>query len=488
MKTISSTNNTTLLKKLLKFFLPILIIPIIVVVIFYHYYINSLITKATINQSKSTIERISNSSDIQKHLKVSKDINLPNITIIDSEAKVILTDLVYDKYIDIIKKYIADVKNTKNTKLYHNKNNNFMIKPIIKNGTITSFIIIDYKNNINQKLSTTSQTFTFILVIVVLILFISIIFTLLFALQITNPIKELIDGIEIISKGNKTHKIEVSTNDEINILVNSFNEMINEINQYNNDIEVLNNDLIYKVKKEVAQNRKKDQQLIQQSRLAQMGEMISMIAHQWRQPLAAISSTSAGISLKAQLNKLDNTTAIELSNKISGYSQHLSTTIDDFREFFRSNKEKRDTTYNELIKSVLNIVETSIINQNISIKKDLNCNDTLYTYPNEIKQVILNILKNAEDILLEKNIQNPTITIKTQCGALFISDNAGGIPIDIIDKVFDPYFSTKTKKDGPGLGLYMSKTIIEKHCGGELTVSNNEEGAVFTIKLGVNYD
>ncbi|RLA78324.1 MAG: hypothetical protein DRG78_15425 [Epsilonproteobacteria bacterium] len=488
MNTISATNKTTILKKLLKFFLPILIIPIIVVVFFYHYYINTLITKGIINQSKNTIERISKSQDIQKHLKVSQDISLPNISIIDSEAKVILTNILYDQHIDIIKKYIIDVTNTKDVKLYHNKANKFMIKPIVENNKVTAFIIINYKNNIDKRLATTSQTLTFILVIVILTFFISIIFTLLFAVQITTPIKELINGIEIISKGDKTHKIEVSTNDEINILVNSFNDMINKINNHQKDIEVLNNNLTHRVKKEVEENRKKDQQLIQQSRLAQMGEMISMIAHQWRQPLAAISSTSTSISLKAQLNKLDNDLAIRLSNKISDYSLHLSSTIDDFREFFRTNKEKRDITYNELIQSVLSIVETSILNKNININKNINCNDTLSTYPNEVKQVILNIIKNAEDILLEKNIQNPTITIETKCGELVIRDNAGGIPNDIIDKVFDPYFSTKTEKDGTGLGLYMSKTIIEKHCGGELTVANNDEGAVFTIKLRDNDD
>ena len=251
-------------------------------------------------------------------------------------------------------------------------------------------------------------------------------------------------------------------------------------------IEEFNLTLEQKVVEEVEKNRQKDQQILEQSRLAQMGEMISMIAHQWRQPLSAISSTSAGINLKAKLNKLDNDVAIDLSDKISQYSQHLSLTIDDFREFFKSNKEKKDTTYDNLIKSVLNIVESSIINQNINLIKKLNSKDTLHTYENEVKQVVLNLIKNAEDILLEKEIKNPQITIETQNNILTISDNAGGISEDIMDKIFDPYFSTKIKKDGTGLGLYMSKTIIEEHCGGKLSVSNDTDGAVFKITLGVN--
>ena len=201
----------------------------------------------------------------------------------------------------------------------------------------------------------------------------------------------------------------------------------------------------------------------------------------------SFSATSASLTLKAKLDKLDNDTAVELGEKISDYSQHLSSTIDDFREFFKPNKEKREATFNDLIKNVLGIVEVSIINQNIELITKLNSKNIFNTYPNEIKQVILNLIKNAEDILLEKEIENPCIKIKTyddeNNSYLSVEDNGGGIPKDIIDKIFDPYFSTKTKKDGTGLGLYMSKTIIEEHCRGKLDVYNNKYGAVFKITL-----
>ncbi len=248
-------------------------------------------------------------------------------------------------------------------------------------------------------------------------------------------------------------------------------------------IDHLNKTLKYRIEKEVQKNREKDRQMIQQSRLAQMGEMISMIAHQWRQPLTAISATSQAIMLKATLNKLDKETAIELSKKISSFSQHLSSTIDDFREFFKTNKKKNKVTYSEMIEGVLHIVGDTLKNQNINLLKELDSDLTFDTYPNEVKQVILNLIKNAEDVLIEKNIQNPTIKIKTYENRLSVEDNAGGIPENIIDKIFDPYFSTKTKKDGTGLGLYMSKTIIEEHCDGELRVKNGDQGAVFTIIL-----
>ncbi len=253
-------------------------------------------------------------------------------------------------------------------------------------------------------------------------------------------------------------------------------------------IQDMNQNLKKKVNSQLEDLINKDQQLQQQSRLAQMGEMISMIAHQWRQPLTAISATSGAINLKAQLNKLDKDTAIELSSKISDYSQHLSSTIDDFRDFFKSNKEKRETSFDEIIHSVLGIIEISITNKNIKITKELNSKDKFSSYPNELKQVIMNLIKNAEDILIEKEIQNPFIHIKTykqeDKNILEVSDNGGGIPEDILPKIFDPYFSTKTKKDGTGLGLYMSKTIIEEHCKGSLSVSNDSQGVVFKIVLG----
>jgi C4-dicarboxylate-specific signal transduction histidine kinase len=245
----------------------------------------------------------------------------------------------------------------------------------------------------------------------------------------------------------------------------------------------LNATLEERVKKEVEKNRQKDQQMLQQSKLAQMGEMISMIAHQWRQPLSAINSAAIGINLKAQLNKLDKETAVEATDKIAQYTKHLSETIDDFRTFFKSNKEKQTTTYNELIDSVLNIIEVSVTNKGIEISKDLKSTQTFETYANEVKQVLLNLIKNAEDALIEKGVENPKIVLQSYENILIVKDNAGGIAEEIIDKIFEPYFSTKSEKTGTGLGLYMSKTIIEEHCHGSLSVTNDEDGAVFKIIL-----
>jgi nitrogen-specific signal transduction histidine kinase len=255
------------------------------------------------------------------------------------------------------------------------------------------------------------------------------------------------------------------------------------ISQTSKELEEINFSLEEKISREIEANRQKDKALLQQSKLAQMGEMLSMIAHQWRQPLSAISATSGTISLKARMNRLDKDVAMELANSITEYAQHLSSTIDDFRNFFKDDKKKQSITLEEIVIGALNIVESSISSSNIKIVLDINSHAEVATYRNEVMQVVLNIIKNAEEILVEKNIQNPKIDIKVKGFTLIISDNAGGIPEDIIDKIFDPYFSTKTKKDGTGLGLYMSKTIIEEHCGGKLSVCNSKEGAVFTVDL-----
>ncbi len=252
-------------------------------------------------------------------------------------------------------------------------------------------------------------------------------------------------------------------------------------------IEELNRDLEKRVEEEVKKNREKDKQLLHQSRLAQMGEMISMIAHQWRQPLSAISSCSLAINVKAKLGKLDKESAVELSEKISEYSQHLSSTIDDFRDFFKPNRGKEETTYESLVKSALSIVEVSLKNRSVDVRLDLQCDALLTTYPNELKQVILNLIKNAEDAVVERKIPEPYIEIKSYSednkAVLEVRDNAGGVPDNIIDKIFDPYFSTKLEKNGTGLGLYMSKMIVEEHCNGKLEVENGPEGAIFKITL-----
>jgi signal transduction histidine kinase len=193
--------------------------------------------------------------------------------------------------------------------------------------------------------------------------------------------------------------------------------------------------------------------------------------------------------LRTKLGTIDNEYVEEMSNNISGYATHLSETINDFRNFYKPNKEQVEISLDTLFESVYSIIKISLQKHNVELIKELHSQDETLSYANELKQVILNLIKNAEDILIEREIKTPIITVKTYTKNkrifLTIKDNAGGIDTSIIDKIFDPYFSTKKKKDGTGLGLYMSKVIVEDHCNGILSVENTQEGAMFCIELGI---
>lgn len=240
------------------------------------------------------------------------------------------------------------------------------------------------------------------------------------------------------------------------------------------------------------EEKKREQLLLQQSRLAQMGEMISMIAHQWRQPLGSIGS--AIISMKLQLmNKQNELTQDYIQqtfnryDEINEYVQYLSTTIDDFRDFFKPDKNKELVNITVPIEKALQIISTSMKSKHINLSTNYQTQENILIYQNELMQVILNILKNAEDNFIDKKIKNCkiTITTKKEKGSyiILIYDNGGGIDPKIIQNIFDPYFSTKNSKNGTGLGLYMSKVIIEEHNNGKLHVRNKGIGVEFTISF-----
>ena len=196
-----------------------------------------------------------------------------------------------------------------------------------------------------------------------------------------------------------------------------------------------------------------------------------------------------GMNLEIQMNsEQPNKTKIsKMLQNIEVHTQHMSDTIDDFRNFFKPNKKKVQTNYAVLVRNSLALIDASIKNTNIEIIVDKEEITEMKTHQNEVMQVILNIIKNAQDALLERKISNPYIKISmyqnNNQNILEIRDNAGGIDNKIIDKIFDPYFSTKKNNLGTGIGLYMSKVIIVNHCKGELHVKNDSHGAVFTIIL-----
>jgi signal transduction histidine kinase len=253
------------------------------------------------------------------------------------------------------------------------------------------------------------------------------------------------------------------------------------------ELQELNQKLELRVQEEVQKSRNKDSILIHNSKLAQMGEMMSMIAHQWRQPLSAISAASTGLQVKIELGKYDEKLFLDSLEKIEEYVYHLSSTIDDFTDFFKPSKKKKFTSLKKLVDKALFILSSTFSKNSITVVVNQTLDVTLETYSNEVIQVLINLLKNAENILLKREIKDPAIEInlyeKDSKKYIEVIDNAGGIDEEIIDKIFESYFTTKEREDSTGLGLYMSKFIIEDSCKGELKVENSSTGAKFTIIL-----
>lgn len=212
--------------------------------------------------------------------------------------------------------------------------------------------------------------------------------------------------------------------------------------------------------------------LLQKSKQAQMGEMLNMIAHQWRQPLASISSHLISLKLKEELNMHDKKFSIETIDNASDIVQHLSKTIDDFGNFFKEDKEKNDTTLDLLVEDALKLIQPIFKNNEVSIEKNYNFSQEISLYKNEIVQVIMNLFKNAIDAFKEREIKKPKVMIKTYSDngkyCLSISDNAGGIEPQIFPKIFNPYFTTKSSLNGTGIGLYMSRKMVEESLRGKL--------------------
>ena len=244
----------------------------------------------------------------------------------------------------------------------------------------------------------------------------------------------------------------------------------------------------------------KEQQKIAAShqRHAQMGEMIGNIAHQWRQPLSAITMLASSSKLTNSLGMFDSNELDETLDKVIDYSAYLSQTIEDFRNFYKEDKESEEFDIIEKINFSINLVDAAYRDFEILIYKEfLTTSLTVNGLPNEFSQVIVNILNNAKDILIEKDIKSKKLLVKVSQDEHYniceIYDNAGGVPQDIIKKIFDPYFTTKHQSQGTGIGLHMSKDIIQSSLNGILDVQNREFkieeekyfGACFIIKLPI---
>ena len=250
---------------------------------------------------------------------------------------------------------------------------------------------------------------------------------------------------------------------------------------------MLNKTLESRVREEIQKSREQEQLLIQKSKFIALGEMISNIAHQWRQPLSQLSALLMTLKLKHRMDKLDKPSMELKCSEAENIVEYMSHTIDDFRNFFMPNKDKKEFSIKESIEEVLRIVGKSITNQNIQIEVDIPHDRKIIGYKSEYEQVVLNLLSNAKDAIIASKQEYGKIIVKLtligKYARLSIQDNGGGITIRPLEKIFEPYVTTKEQNEGTGIGLYMGKLIIEKSMKGKLEAQNKKDGAIFTIEV-----
>ena len=252
-------------------------------------------------------------------------------------------------------------------------------------------------------------------------------------------------------------------------------------------IRELNKKLNKRVREELEKSYDKDKTSFHQSKLTAMGEMMENIAHQWRQPLSQVNSCVLVIDDILDEKGIKNDTIEEKMHEIESLTKYMSNTIDDFKNFFKQDKTRTNTIVEDVIKNSTEVLKGKIEENKIDVIVDYRTAHECFTHPNELQQVFLAILNNAIDMLVLKEVVTPNIKIEIERDkkniSIRISDNAGGINEDTLDKIFEPYYTTKHKAQGTGLGLYISKVIVENSLGGELSVKNNFSGACFNVIL-----
>lgn len=261
-----------------------------------------------------------------------------------------------------------------------------------------------------------------------------------------------------------------------------------ELARANDELRILQQELEYRVEESIKDIRNKEALLITQSRLAEMGKMIGFIAHQWKQPLNTISVIAQSIEDAYRYDALSDASLEKFTTNIMAQIKYMSDTIDDFRNFFKPDKAQTRFDLKENILNTIRLIEKSYQQNDIEITLDLADNCRIDGYPNEFTQVILNILNNARDALTEldkpcsRKVLINLVSSQNEYTVL-IGNNAGNIPHEVLPHIFDPYFTTKTEEKGTGLGLFMSKTIIEEKLKGRLSVANKDEGVEFRIEF-----
>lgn len=428
-------------------------------------------------------------------------------------------------------KYISDKTSLQilnhEAKILILKNNSNIIDiamPILRNNQHIGWARIALGQELNnESLQSISQQGLGYIFIAILI---SVFFAYILATGLTNGLNNLIFIAKQTTTGRKSLRVDVKGNDEISMLSLDINKMLDKIEEEGDKLYIANEKLAEdveelelmdskltklnidlenkvsqkteelvnfnltlkdKIKEEVIKNRLKDNMLYQQSKMASMGEMIGNIAHQWRQPISIIAMWANNIVADVDMDEIEKESLRKYANNITKQTQELSQTIEDFRNFFIPNKVKVEFTIKSTIDKTMSLLSASFKTQNIEVIENIE-DIKIVALENELTQAILNIMKNSKDAIvnLPKNMRRLifiNIYKENYNYVIEIKDNGGGIPVEIKDKIFEPYFTTKHKSQGTGIGLYMTNTIITKHLKGNILVDNEEyeyDGVTYT--------
>lgn len=257
-------------------------------------------------------------------------------------------------------------------------------------------------------------------------------------------------------------------------------EHLKKLRDFNEKLQV-------KIAAKIDEIRRKDELMIQQSRMAAMGEMIENIAHQWRQPLNQLSLIQSNLFFEYQLGTLDQKQIYAQQEQAEALMEYMTHTIDDFRNFFLPDREKTHFSICSSIQKSLDLLKSTLERYRIAVQFECTEHPVVYGHENEFSQVMINIINNAKDAMVERATASPVIVIEVEHSSehtrVLIGDNGGGIAPAIQSKIFDPYFTTKFQSQGTGIGLYMVKTIMNKSMNGSIDVTNRDKGACFILTL-----
>ncbi len=422
-----------------------------------------------------------------------KDIkNLSNIIILDKYGRVrasFSADFFNKTLIDEYS--IEALKSLKNVNIYQKWHTNVLdvAMPVLANGNLVGYVrvLIDKSELENRLYSSTVEGILYVLIAI----FVGAIVAYIYIAGMTRRLNYLISIANSVTHGDYNIEIKsIKGKDEINTLLEAFEIMIKTVKDKITELSDLNNNLEIMVKDEIEKRRDKEKMLIQQSKMASMGEMLNAIAHQWRQPLNSIGLVLQNIEDSFEYGDLDATylhTNVENGLKQLDY---MSQTIDDFREFFKPDKKSMDFSVKSAIEETFGLLSTQL--KNHSINFDIIGDDLIIknSHPNEFKQAILNIINNSKDAIIKKQeesfFEGFIIVELVNIDGLFriiIKDNGGGVTEEIAERIFEPYFTTKFKSQGTGIGLYMTKVIIEKNLGGFVYFKNSDVGANFFVEF-----